>query len=37
MFDNAAMKDSEKQKPNNFFDNVSVAFSTLGSLFDFLN
>jgi len=37
MFDNVTMKDSEKQKPNNFFDNVSVAFSTLGSLFDFLN
>ncbi|MBC8516760.1 MAG: tetratricopeptide repeat protein [Nitrosopumilus sp.] len=27
----------EKQKPNSFIDEVSIAFSTLGSLFDFLN
>lgn len=27
----------EKQKPANFFDEVGVAFSTLGSLFGFLN
>ncbi len=29
--------DFEKQKPNDFFDEVSIAFSTLGSLFGFLN
>jgi len=28
---------SEKQKPGNFFDEVGIAFSTLGSLFGFLN
>jgi len=28
---------SEKQKPDNFFDEVNAAFSTLGSLFNFLN
>jgi hypothetical protein len=27
----------EKQKPANFFDEVGIAFSTLGSLFGFLN
>jgi len=27
----------EKQKPSNFFDEVGIAFSTLGSLFGFLN
>ncbi|MGH1569118.1 MAG: tetratricopeptide repeat protein, partial [Nitrosopumilus sp.] len=27
----------EKQKPANFFDEVGIAISTLGSLFDFLN
>lgn len=27
----------EKQKPSSFIDEVSIAFSTLGSLFDFLN
>ena len=27
----------EKQKPSNFLDEVSVVFSTLGSLFNFLN
>ncbi|MFB5636655.1 MAG: tetratricopeptide repeat protein [Nitrosopumilus sp.] len=27
----------EKQKPNDFFEEVSIAFSTLGSLFGFLN
>lgn len=27
----------EKQKPGNFFDDIGIAFSTLGSLFDFLN
>jgi tetratricopeptide (TPR) repeat protein len=29
--------DSEKQKQSNFFDEVGIAFSTLGSLFGFLN
>ncbi|MFB5624519.1 MAG: tetratricopeptide repeat protein, partial [Nitrosopumilus sp.] len=29
--------DFEKQKPNDFFEEVSIAFSTLGSLFGFLN
>ena len=28
---------SEKQKPANFFDEVGIAFSSLGSLFGFLN
>jgi len=28
---------SEKQKPVNFFDEVGIAFSSLGSLFGFLN
>ena len=28
---------SEKQKPGNFFDEVGIAFSTLGSLLGFLN
>ena len=28
---------SEKQKPDNFFDEVNTAFSTLSSLFNFLN
>ncbi|MCV0430633.1 tetratricopeptide repeat protein [Nitrosopumilus sp.] len=28
---------SEKQTSQNFFDEVGIAFSTLGSLFDFLN
>ena len=28
---------SEKQKPANFFDEVGIAFSTLGSLFEFFN
>ena len=38
MFDNAMLMNSEKQKSNTFFDDVSVVFSTLGSsLFDFLN
>ena len=27
----------EKQKPSNFIDEVRIAFSTLGSLFSFLN
>jgi tetratricopeptide (TPR) repeat protein len=27
----------EKQKPSNFIDEVGIAFSTLGSLFGFLN
>ena len=27
----------KKQKPSNFFDEVGIAFSTLGSLFGFLN
>jgi len=34
---NLTILDSEKQKPNNFFDEVGIAFSTLGSLFGFLN
>ena len=29
--------DSKKQKPTNFFDEVSLVFSSLGSLFGFLN
>ena len=29
--------ESKNQKPINFFEEVSLAFSTLGSLFDFLN
>ncbi len=37
MSDNFTMMDSEKQKPRDFFDEISIAFSTLGSLFDFLN
>ena len=37
-FNNVMLMNSEKQKSNNFFDDVTVAFSTLGSsLFDFLN
>ena len=31
------LENFEKQKPSNFFDEVSIAFSTLGSLFGFLN
>ena len=31
------MVDSQKQQSNNIFDEVSIVFSTLGSLFDFLN
>jgi hypothetical protein len=34
---NITILDSEKQKPGNFFDEVGIAFSTLGSLFGFLN
>ena len=29
--------ESKKQKPSNFFEEVSIAFSSLGSLFGFLN
>jgi tetratricopeptide (TPR) repeat protein len=35
--ENITILDSEKQKPGNFFDEVGIAFSTLGSLFGFLN
>ena len=31
------IKNSEKQNPDDFFSEVSIAFSTLSSLFDFLN
>jgi len=31
------MAESEKQTSPNFFDEVGIAFSTLGSLFGFLN
>ena len=34
---NITITDSEKLKSNNFFDEVGIAFSSLGSLFDFLN
>jgi tetratricopeptide (TPR) repeat protein len=34
---NTTILDSEKQTPSNFFDEVGIAFSTLGSLFGFLN
>jgi hypothetical protein len=36
---NSALTDttSEKSKPGNFFDEVGSVFSTLGSLFGFLN
>ena len=37
MSDDVTMMNSEKEKSNDFFDDVGVAFSTLGSLFDFLN
>ncbi len=37
MSNNATMMNSEKQKPSNFFEDVGIAFSTLGSLFNFLN
>ena len=35
--ENVTILDSEKQKPSNFFDEVGIAFSTLGSLFGFQN
>jgi hypothetical protein len=35
--ENISYVDSEKQKPNDFFDEVSIVFSSLGSLFGFLN
>ena len=35
--ENALVLNSEKQKSSNFFDDLGIAFSTLGSLFDFLN
>jgi len=34
---NTTILDSGKQTPSNFFDEVGIAFSTLGSLFGFLN
>ena len=34
---NILISDSEKLKSSNFFDEVGIAFSSLGSLFDFLN
>ena len=34
---NILILDSEKQNSGNFFDEVGIAFSTLGSLFGFLN
>ena len=35
--ENIVILDLEKQNPDNFFDEVEIVFSTLGSLFDFLN
>jgi tetratricopeptide (TPR) repeat protein len=35
--ENILILDSEKQTPSNFFDEVGIAFSTLSSLFGFLN
>lgn len=35
--ENAIILDLEKQNSGNFFDEVGIVFSTLGSLFDFLN
>jgi len=35
--ENHSSSNSEKLKPTNFFDEVGMAFSTLGSLFGFLN
>jgi tetratricopeptide (TPR) repeat protein len=35
--ENVKILDSENQKPENFFDEVGIAFSTLGSLLGFLN
>jgi tetratricopeptide (TPR) repeat protein len=35
--ENVEILDSEKQKPENFFEEVGIAFSTLGSLLGFLN
>ena len=37
MFDNSDLSNSENPPPSNFLDDVSSAFSSLGSLFDFLN
>jgi tetratricopeptide (TPR) repeat protein len=37
MSDDLSMRYSEKQKPNDFFDEVNIVISTLGSLFNFLN
>ena len=37
MSDDLSMIGLEKQKPNDFFDEVGIAISTLGSLFNFLN
>ncbi len=37
MSDGFSMRSSEKQKLNDFFDEVGIAISTLGSLFNFLN
>ena len=35
--ENVLFLDSKKQKPSNFFDEVEIAFSSLGTLFEFLN
>ena len=35
--ENIVILDLEKQNSGNFFDEVEIVFSTLGSLFDFLN
>jgi tetratricopeptide (TPR) repeat protein len=35
--ENVIILDLEKQNSGNFFDEVEIVFSTLGSLFDFLN
>ena len=37
LFEKDNITNSEKQKPNSFFDEVNTAFSTLSSLFRFLN
>ena len=37
MFDNSDLSNSENPSPSNFLDDVSSAFSSLGSLFNFLN
>ena len=37
LFEKIDAVNPEKQKTSNFFDEISIAFSTLGSLFGFLN